>query len=336
MKKYLKVRFLLVILTMVLLVGTTVGAAVLYKANQVTYTPQDSSWNVSTVDEALNNLYGNFGTLKAEHNKLKTEISKTLTNAGITTAPDASVDTMIENINEFNYKISNMGNSVILAATNVSGDVDIGSLFPNFYKDLSISNFIIVPRDVSKSTSSTSGSFAVWRTMPTRNEDTHSFSKSYDANTGILNVAFSHYSRRLVDCTGHCSSADAKLTVNSTFDVYICDTGNVFSSSKKIIKIESGTCTNNTITVDISGKFGENTYVFPSDIVFTIDSCSYSNTTKGSDSGRDGSGERSCTRTATPCFNVTKSLNNNVITVNITDNYNGSIPQFTYSLYVFC
>jgi len=56
-KKILKNRIFLVIITMVLSVGTTVCATVLYEANQVSYTPEDSNWDVSTVDAALNDLY---------------------------------------------------------------------------------------------------------------------------------------------------------------------------------------------------------------------------------------------------------------------------------------
>ena len=57
LKNILKNRIFLVIITMILSVGTTVCATVLYEANQVSYTPEDSSWDVSTVDAALNDLY---------------------------------------------------------------------------------------------------------------------------------------------------------------------------------------------------------------------------------------------------------------------------------------
>ena len=61
MKRILKSRVFLVIITILLTFGTTVGAVVLYEANQVSYTPQDSSWDVDTVEKALNDLYNNLG-----------------------------------------------------------------------------------------------------------------------------------------------------------------------------------------------------------------------------------------------------------------------------------
>lgn len=285
--------------------------------------------------ETLKELTNKITVLQEEHDKLKTEIADTLTNAGITTSPDDTVDTILGNIKDFNYQISNMGDYVILAATNVSGNVNIADIFPDYYKQLTISNFILVPRDITGTTTSSSGSFMAYRSMPETYTDTHSFSKEYNADSGILTVSFSHYSRRLTDCSGHCSSADARLTVNTTFDVYICGKGNMFTSSKRVVKVHSGTCTNNSISVDISSKFDENTYIFPTDVIFEIDSCSYNVTSTGTNNGNGNGGERSVTKTATPNFLINKSLNNKTITVNITNNYNNSkIPQFNYNIYI--
>jgi len=106
MKKILKSRVFLVIITIILTLGTTVGAAVLYEANQVSYTPQDSSWNVSTVEGALNNLYSKFSTINTEYTNFKSTIAQAITNVGIETEETATAQTMAENI-------SNLGGNTI-------------------------------------------------------------------------------------------------------------------------------------------------------------------------------------------------------------------------------
>lgn len=55
-KKILKSRIFLVIITIILTAGTTVFATIIYNANQVGYTPSDSTWSVDTVEQALNDL----------------------------------------------------------------------------------------------------------------------------------------------------------------------------------------------------------------------------------------------------------------------------------------
>lgn len=56
-KKVLKNRMFLIIITIILTAGTTVFATIVYNANQIGYTPSDSTWNVNNVDTALNDLY---------------------------------------------------------------------------------------------------------------------------------------------------------------------------------------------------------------------------------------------------------------------------------------
>ena len=57
MKKVIKSRLFIVILTMIICISGTLYAANVYYANEVKYTPTDSSWNVTNVNEALNSLY---------------------------------------------------------------------------------------------------------------------------------------------------------------------------------------------------------------------------------------------------------------------------------------
>jgi len=103
MKRILKSRVFLVIITILLTFGTTVGAVVLYEANQVSYTPQDSSWDVDTVEKALNDLYNNLGRGTATESQvlegatfssnLGKELLGTMKNNGAVTATIAPGET---------------------------------------------------------------------------------------------------------------------------------------------------------------------------------------------------------------------------------------------------
>ena len=100
MKKIFNKKIILIILTIMLLVGTSVCAAVLYEANQVSYTPQYSSWNVNNVEEALNNLYSKFNTVKTEYENYKTQVAQALTNKGVDASGEDSVDEIITKIDQ--------------------------------------------------------------------------------------------------------------------------------------------------------------------------------------------------------------------------------------------
>ncbi len=67
MKKILKSKIFIVIITTIMVASGTLYAANIYYANEVKYTPSDSSWNVTNVNDALNNLY----SMKTELDTIK-------------------------------------------------------------------------------------------------------------------------------------------------------------------------------------------------------------------------------------------------------------------------
>lgn len=68
-----------------------VGAIIYFTADQVSYTPADTSWKVTDTNTALNSLYSD----SAAGKKL---IATALTNKGVTTSNTASFSTMASNI----------------------------------------------------------------------------------------------------------------------------------------------------------------------------------------------------------------------------------------------
>jgi len=57
MKKILKNKIILMIILCVLSCGIGITASNIYQSNSIEYSPTDSSWEVSNVNEALNDLY---------------------------------------------------------------------------------------------------------------------------------------------------------------------------------------------------------------------------------------------------------------------------------------
>ena len=67
MKKMLSNRLFIFIISGVFFASVTLYAANIYYANEIKYTPTDSSWNVTNVNDALNNLY----SMKTELDTIK-------------------------------------------------------------------------------------------------------------------------------------------------------------------------------------------------------------------------------------------------------------------------
>ena len=57
MKKIIKNKIILMVILCIVSCGIGVTAASIYYATDISYTPTDSSWEVSNVSEALNDLY---------------------------------------------------------------------------------------------------------------------------------------------------------------------------------------------------------------------------------------------------------------------------------------
>ncbi len=60
MKKMLSNRLFIFIISGVFFASVTLYAANIYYANEIKYTPTDLSWNVTDVNEALNDLYNKY------------------------------------------------------------------------------------------------------------------------------------------------------------------------------------------------------------------------------------------------------------------------------------
>lgn len=56
-KKVLKSKLFIILLTAIICVSGSVFATTLYYSNQISYLPEDTNWNVSNVEDALNDLY---------------------------------------------------------------------------------------------------------------------------------------------------------------------------------------------------------------------------------------------------------------------------------------
>ena len=59
MKKILKSRIFLVIITAIICTSIGVSATILYQADEIGFTPDDPNWNVNNLEDALNDLYEN-------------------------------------------------------------------------------------------------------------------------------------------------------------------------------------------------------------------------------------------------------------------------------------
>lgn len=55
--------------------GVVFAANYLYKADEVSYTPKDTSWNVDSVDKAINDLYTTAEELKSNSNPTYTDVA---------------------------------------------------------------------------------------------------------------------------------------------------------------------------------------------------------------------------------------------------------------------
>ncbi len=115
MKKLLSNRLFIFIIGGVFFASVTLYAANVYYANSIKYTPTDSSWNVTNVNDALNNLYS-----------MKTELD-TIKGIGDATAGDiASGKTAVvkgekvtgTKTGDTNYKVYEFNNVSAIASDN--------------------------------------------------------------------------------------------------------------------------------------------------------------------------------------------------------------------------
>ncbi|MGM9834373.1 MAG: hypothetical protein ACI31M_01150 [Bacilli bacterium] len=93
MKKYTK-DIVLVLITVIVVSVVSVSAAVHFNSANITFIPDNSSWNVSNTNDALNDLYDTSNRLI----NFKTTIAQAITNKGVETLPTDSAETMASNI----------------------------------------------------------------------------------------------------------------------------------------------------------------------------------------------------------------------------------------------
>ncbi|NLC88190.1 MAG: hypothetical protein GX682_05410 [Clostridiaceae bacterium] len=173
-KKALKSKVFLVIITMILTVGTTVFATIVYNANQISYTPSDTTWNVSSVDTALNSLYDN-------NKSFRTNIATAITSKGVATSTTDSLQTMVDNIGSI--KTGGTLNKILLTTIDYSWggshilnyDATGISGYQNFTKD----NFILEITSVT-GTGASQGQ---------NGEYIADYTLNYDSSTGIVSTS---------------------------------------------------------------------------------------------------------------------------------------------------
>lgn len=198
--------------------------------------------------------------------------------------------------------ISSIGH-VDLIASKATGSVNVASLYPDLYTKLTIDNFFIVPDNASKSATSTTGQFAVWRNMPTSYKSTDVLTKSYNSSTGVLTFELSIYARSIIDCTGHCASADASATLIVPCDIYIYHND---IKSKTLYKI--GTTYGSSATINLSTIDGYKA-IWSTDILVALKSCNVSGSHTGTNYGHqsDYDSDRTATTTVTVSYQTTTS-----------------------------
>ena len=89
-------KYVIGILIGILLTLTTTVVALDLNARQTAFEPDDENWEVGTVEEALNDLYSNTGTLSL-NNLTSTEIYRKTSFSG------TGVITTIENVSNYKY-----------------------------------------------------------------------------------------------------------------------------------------------------------------------------------------------------------------------------------------
>ena len=98
----------LLILLIGIIIGTTItaGAAYVYTARDISYSPSDENWNVTNASEAISSLKDDLNTVNNNVSEYKSNIAQTLTDNGITTNSNDSFETIDNNIDDGinNYK----------------------------------------------------------------------------------------------------------------------------------------------------------------------------------------------------------------------------------------
>ena len=132
MKKELKNRFFLIFMTAFVCIGGTVTATTLYNSSQVLYTPNDDTWDVDNVNDALNGLFDNLnnGLLGKTYQVYKHE-NATPTILTMTVPSDCKKGYLV--VQRYGYNNAD----VTITITDSSGMKTHTELLSNYGKDVS-------------------------------------------------------------------------------------------------------------------------------------------------------------------------------------------------------
>lgn len=180
MKKYI-IGFLLGLVTASTI---TVGAAHIFNANDVYYTPRDESWDVNNTGEAIESLKSDLAETKSSISQYKKDITSALSSKGINVDENTKMEDIVTGINDMR------GGTTYYLGTGTT--IDVKSLFPNEYMNFTVDNFIV-------GTSYVGGLSAGYTSSNSYHSSSSSFSglslkKSYDATNGILTITGNSYS----------------------------------------------------------------------------------------------------------------------------------------------
>ena len=84
------------------------GAAYVYTARDIGYTPNDESWNVTNANEALTSLKDDINQVSTDVNNYKSEIIEALNNNGSELSNDSSMEDIVTSINNSDGEIGDI------------------------------------------------------------------------------------------------------------------------------------------------------------------------------------------------------------------------------------
>lgn len=173
MKKEYKILSLGILIGAISMGIISVGASIIFNADEISFESQNENWKVSTVSEAISSL-------KTDYVNDKQDIINSLKDKGL----DLNNNSSYKDIKD---KIDNMGGTKIYyLGTGTS--FNIKTKLPDIdYTQLNANNFIIG----ASSSSNTTGTRKTYQTHQYISGKTTGFnlSKSYNATTGVLTVS---------------------------------------------------------------------------------------------------------------------------------------------------
>ena len=152
----------------------TARALYVYQANDIEYTPADTTWTVGNAGDALTSLKEDLNNVNTNVSEYKQQITEALADKGVEVNENSSMQDIasgITNMNPGSIK------RVALATNWTGGDINVSTILPDMYQSLTVENFGYVPTARIQSWTQDAGSSSGnWGNV----------SVSYNAETGIL------------------------------------------------------------------------------------------------------------------------------------------------------